>query len=361
MDRRSFLSSATLGTGAAVLGLSEVQAKSRRGAAPAAAAPVEGAPVRPAMLKKGDTVGVVAMSSLILDPDDYAEITPTLGYFGLEAKIAPHVHARSREIHASIRERVQDLHDLFADKKVKAIFCARGGYGASEVLPFLDFDIIRANPKVFVGYSDVTVLHHAIRKHTNLTTFHGPMPVASRMTGFTEEWFTKAVFSTTPLGVLGRPAEANPLRPNYPLRTIVGGAAIGRITGGNLSMLISLMGTPNEPDTRGAILFLEDIDEEPYRIGRMLIQLHQAGKLDAAAGVIMGKCKNCGPAAYQPSFSSPYTFGEHVDNVLSELKVPVLSGPAVGHTDDQLTLPIGALARLDADAKTIELLESGVV
>jgi muramoyltetrapeptide carboxypeptidase len=365
MDRRSFLFSAALGTGAAVGAFETADARAKARApskeTPAKADATAGAPIKPAALSRGDTVGVVALSSPIIDPDDFARIEPVLGVFGLKAKIAPHVHGRSREIKASIRERVGDLHDLFADPSVKAVFCARGGYGASELLPHLDYDVIRANPKVFVGYSDACVVHQAIRRNANLVTFHGPMPVASAMTHYTQDWFNKAVFQTTPIGLVKNPDESNPLRPAYPLRTIVGGAATGRLVGGNLSMIIATMGTPYEVDTKGAIFFLEDVDEEPYRVGRMLIQLHEAGKLDAAAGVIMGKCQNCGPATYKPSTVSPYTLNEHIDQVMTELKVPVLSGLAVGHTDDQLTLPLGAMARLDADAKTLEVLEAGVV
>ena len=315
---------------------------------------------KPAGLQKGDTVGVVALSTPIIDPDDYAKIEPTIASFGLKAKIAPHVHGRSRELGASIRDRVNDLHALFADAQVKAILCARGGYGATEILPYIDYDLVRRNPKIFVGYSETTVLHAAMSQRSGLMTFHGPMPVASSMTSFTQDSFRRTVFAPGFRGVVPRPNESNPLRPAYPLRTIRSGVALGRVAGGNLSMVISLMGTPYEVDTRDRILFLEDVDEEPYRIGRMLIQLHEAGKLDSAAGIIMGKCKNCGPAAYQPSTVSPYTLGEHIDQVMMQLKIPVLSGMAVGHTDDQVTLPIGAMARLDADSKTLEILESTV-
>jgi muramoyltetrapeptide carboxypeptidase len=355
MDRRAFLSAAGAGAALAGTAAAKGKAESKAPAAPAAL-------VKPAALRPGDTVGVVALSSMIPDPDDYAKIEPTLAAFGLKAKIAPHVRYRSREIHAAVRERVSDLHDLFADPGVKGVFCARGGYGASEVLPHLDFAVIARNPKVFVGYSDTTVVHLAIRRQAGLLTFHGPMPVASAMTRYTEEAFRRAVFSTDPIGLTPYPDEANPIRPAYPRRTIVPGRAEGPIVGGNLSMVIALMGTPNEIDTRDSILFLEDVTEEPYRIGRMLYQLAQAGKFDHVRGVIMGRCWKCEPGDFlNPSFSSIYTLGEHIDNVLGDLKVPVLSGLALGHTPEQLTMPLGARVRLDADAQTLTVLESGVV
>jgi muramoyltetrapeptide carboxypeptidase len=257
---------------------------------------------------------------------------------------------------------VDDLHGLFADNSIKAIFCARGGYGSSELLPHIDYGLIRRHPKIFIGYSDVTVLHQAFRKHAGLGTFHGPMPVASKFTKFTQTSFRSAVFSAQPLGELKNPDPANALRPDYPVRTIVSGHGEGPIVGGNMSMIVGLLGTPYEIDTRGAIIFIEDVDEEPYRIGRMLIQLKQAGKFDAVRGVVVGKCKECGPKDYKPSTVSPYTLGEHIDNVLNTLTVPVVYGFALGHTDDQITLPLGARASLLADEshQRLTILESGV-
>jgi muramoyltetrapeptide carboxypeptidase len=356
MDRREFLAT-TMVTGAAATALASEAMAAVKPAKFDPAAPL----IRPRALSSNDTVGIIAPSSAIADPDDFAKIEPTVAHFGLKPKYGEHLRWRSRNLAASIEERVRDIHGLFADQSVKAIFCARGGYGASEIVAHLDYDLIRRNPKVFVGYSDITVLHQAIRRHAGLMTFHGPMPVASPMTDFTADWFRKAVFEARPLGRLGAPAESRPLRPTYPLRTVVPGQITAPIVGGNLSMIIGMLGTPYELDTTNAILFIEDIDEEPYRIGRMLIQLKLAGKLDKAAGVIMGKCKDCGPSAYQPSFSSPYTLGEQIDNVLGALKVPVLSGMALGHTDDQLTIPLGAKATLDATAHTLTIEEAGVV
>jgi muramoyltetrapeptide carboxypeptidase len=138
------------------------------------------------------------------------------------------------------------------------------------------------------------------------------------------------------------------------------GRATGRLIGGNLTLVSTTLGTPYEIETRGRILFLEDVEEEPYSIDRMLTHLRLAGKLDGIAGLIFGECMDCRPKDYQPSGALPYSFGEVLDNILGGLKVPVLSGLTIGHTDDQLTLPVGVMATLDADKGTLEITESGV-
>lgn len=344
MDRRNFI------------GALLAAAPGAKHAAASSASAADAALIRPPLLSKGDKVGVIAPSSPITDPEDYARIEPTVRSFGLEPVVAPHVHRRALEFKASIQDRLDDLHALFADRSIKAVFSARGGYGASELLPHIDYGLIRRNPKIFVGYSDATALHCAFRNMAGLMTYHGPMPVASKLTPFTRAWFEKAAFAPGALGTLGRPEEPNPLRPAYPLRTLSPGVATAPVVGGNLSILVSLFGTPYEIDTRGKILFIEDIDEEAYRIGRMLTQLKLAGKLDGAAGVLVGRCKDVGPRDFKPSTVSPYSFADTLDQTLADLPIPVLYGMALGHTDDQLTLPLGATARLDATAQTLTFL-----
>jgi muramoyltetrapeptide carboxypeptidase len=176
-------------------------------------------------------------------------------------------------------------------------------------------------------------------------------------TPYTQAHFRRALFETKPLGVLTNPLEENQLRPDHALRAIRPGRATGRLTGGNLTLICNTLGTPFDIETRGRILFLEDVDEEPHRIDRMLTQLRLTGKLDEAAGVIFGECENCGPSDYKPSTVIPYSIGEILENILGSLKVPVLSGLTVGHTADQLTLPLGLAATLDADKGTLEIKE----
>jgi muramoyltetrapeptide carboxypeptidase len=293
----------------------------------------------------------------VSDPDRVLLAEKTLEFFGLKMKMGRNVQKRYGYLGGSIEERVADLHDMFRDPSVDAVFAIRGGYGSPQLLDRIDYDLIRRNPKVFLGYSDITAMHLAIHQKTGLVTFHGPMPLA-RFPMFTQVFFRRVMFDGRPAGKLTNPPPSDPLRPSHNLRAIRAGKAQGRLIGGNLTLVCSLMGTPYEIDTRGKILFIEDVGEEPYRIDRMLTQLRLAGKLDAAAGVIWGECSDCGPKDYKPSFESTLSTGEVAQNILSAVKVPVLSGLTIGHTDDQLTLPIGVMATLDADNGQLIIEES---
>jgi muramoyltetrapeptide carboxypeptidase len=315
--------------------------------------------IKPKALRAGDLVGVVAPGTAVPDPERLALVEPTLRFFGLRAKLGRYVARGSGHVTRTVSERVDDLHAMFRDPEVKAVFCIRGGYGSMQLLDKLDYDLIRRNPKVFIGYSDITALHLAINRHAALVTFHGPI-VLSSFTDYTQRNFRQALFDARPAGKLTNPQESNQLRPEHPLRTIRAGTATGQLVGGNLSLVTALMGTPYEIETRGRILFIEDVGEEPYRIDRMLTQLRLAGKLDQAAGIVFGECSECAPNDYKPSFAWDATLGEVLDNILGATRVPVLSGLTIGHTADQLTLPLGVNATLNADEKTLELKEAGV-
>jgi muramoyltetrapeptide carboxypeptidase len=315
--------------------------------------------VKPRALREGDTVGLVTPATYVADPDRIALAERTLKYFGLRTRLGRNVRRRSGYLGGSVAERLADLHELFADQDVKGVFCIRGGYGSGQLLDKLDYGLIRKNPKVFLGYSDITSLHLAIHRETGLVTFHGPV-VVSAFTEYTQKHFRAALFSTQPIGAVTNPPDKNTLRPGHILRTVCPGRARGRLIGGNLSLVCSLMGTPWEIDTRGRILFIEDVGEQPYSIDRLLTQLRLAGKLDAAAGIIFGECSDCRPREFQPSFESSFSLGEVVDAVLGGLKIPVLYGLTIGHTDDQLTLPLGVEATLDADKGELIIEESGV-
>ncbi|HEX7998790.1 MAG TPA: LD-carboxypeptidase [Pyrinomonadaceae bacterium] len=316
--------------------------------------------LRPKALRPGDTVGIITPSTPVIDPDRLAVVERTMKYFKLRWKTGKNVGRRSVDYKSFVEERLDDLHAMFRDPGVNAVFALRGGYGAPQLLDRIDYDLIRRNPKIFLGFSDITALHLAIHKRTGLVTFHGPN-VASGFSNYTQQHFHRALFETTPPGRLTNPTETNELRPNHTLRTIRSGTATGPLTGGNLSLIVATMGTPYEIETRGRIFFIEDVGEEPYRVDRMLTQLRLAGKLEQAAGIIFGECAGCAPGDYKPSTASPYTLGEVVDNILGALKIPVLSGLTIGHTTDQLTLPLGVMATLDADKGTLEIKEAGVV
>lgn len=315
--------------------------------------------IRPRALRNGDTVGIITPATYVSDPDRLALVSRTLKHFGLGMKMGKHAGKRMGDYRLSIDERLDDLHGMFRDDAVQAVFALRGGYGSAHLLDRIDYDLIRRHPKIFLGYSDITAMHLAINKHARLITFHGPI-LLSRFTEYTQTNFRKALFETKPIGKVTNPTEGNELRTEHTLRTIRPGTATGRLTGGNLTLISTTLGTPYEIETRGAILFLEDVEEEPYSIDRMLTQLRLAGKFDGVAGVIFGECTDCRPNDYKPSTASPYSLGETLNNILGSMRVPVLYGLTIGHTDDQLTLPLGVQATLDADAGTLEIKETGV-
>jgi len=324
-------------------------------------APVMGATglIKPKVLQRGDTVGLVTPATYVCSPDEIATALRTAEYFGLKVKMGPNVRKRAGYLGGTIEERASDVNAMFADPGVKAIFAIRGGYGSAQILPALDYGLIAKNPKIFQGYSDITAMHLAIHQKTGLVTFHGPV-MLSGFTPYTIEHFKRALFETKAIGAVTNPPESNTLRPNHTLRTVRGGKARGPLVAGNLTLISTTMGTPYEIDTKGRIVCIEDVGEEPYSMDRMLTQLRLSGKLDAAAGVVFGECSRCTPREYRPGFDSNFSLGEIVDDILGGLKIPVLAGLTFGHTADQLTLPLGCMAALDADKGRLTIEESGV-
>jgi muramoyltetrapeptide carboxypeptidase len=316
--------------------------------------------VKPAVLKPGDTVGLITPSTYVSNPDSLQLAERTMDFFGLKYKYGRNVRKRNGYLGGTVEERVADLHEMFADPAVRAVFALRGGYGSSQLLDRLDYGLIRRNPKIFLGYSDITALHLAIHRRSGLVTFHGPTPL-SRFSPYTQEHFRRALFEPKPLGVLRNPPDSDPLRPAHSTRTVRPGKARGPLTGGNLTLISTTLGTPYEIDTRGKIFFLEDVEEQPYSIDRMLTHLRLAGKFDEAAGVVFGECADCRPRDFRPSFESNFSLGEILDEILGKLRVPVLFGLTIGHTPDQLTLPLGLMATLDADDGTLAIEESATV
>jgi muramoyltetrapeptide carboxypeptidase len=302
-------------------------------------------------LKPGDTIAVVAPSSPV-SRERLEDGVKLLREWGFNVRLMPST-ATGRGYLAGKSDvaRAADLIDAFADPEVAGIICVRGGYGAQRLLPLLDWDVIRANPKPFCGYSDVTALHLAIRKEAGFVTFHGPM--ASRqgdereLHPWTAAGLKAALTSTAPLGVIASP-------PDGPtVTTVCAGRATGPLTGGNLTMVASLVGTPWAVDARGCILLLEDTNESPYRVDRMLTQLLLSGTLDGVAGVVFGDSPDCDAPADDPrSFPLTYILADR----LGTLGVPVIYGFPCGHTLFRATLPLGVPATLGA-AGTLELLE----
>jgi muramoyltetrapeptide carboxypeptidase len=314
-------------------------------------------PVKPRVLKPGDTVGLITPSTYVSDPDRIDLALRTIDYFGLKPKLGRNVRKRTGYLGGTVQERIDDLHAAFSDPEVKAVFCIRGGYGSAQLLDSINYELIRKNPKIFIGYSDITAMHLAIHRMTGLVTFHGPVTL-SGFSPYTLEYFKRAIFEAKPLGTLSNPPESNTLRPKHPTRVLMAGKATGPLIGGNLSLISTTMGSPYEIQTDGCILFLEDVDEQPYSMDRMLTHLRLAGKFKNIKGLIIGECADCRPREFRPSFESTFSLGEVLDNILGDLKVPVLAGLTIGHTEDQMTLPEGVKATLDTATASLTIEES---
>jgi muramoyltetrapeptide carboxypeptidase len=233
------------------------------------------------------------------------------------------------------------------DPAVKAIFCGRGGYGVSRLLEHAQPSDLKRRPKIIVGFSDITLLHLACQK-AGLVSFWGPMPATTAgLTPYSLAWLRRALEPTRPVGRI--PLAGPVVRP---------GRAEGRLTGGTLTLLAASLGTPYAVETRDRIVFLEDIGEEPYRVDRMLTHLLAAGRLRDAAGIVLGRFVKCAPkdASLRPSLTLRQIFADR----LGTLGIPVVSGLPVGHIPNQVTLPYGITARLDATRKSLEILEPAV-
>ncbi len=309
----------------------------------------------PKRLAPGDTVGLVVPATAAFEADEIQFAKEQMEAIGFKVVVGPHAFDKWGYFAGRDRDRAGDINRMFADDQVAGVVCYTGGWGSPRVLPFLDYDLIVRKPKVLIGYSDITALLNAVHKKTGLITFHGPVG-GSTFEPFTLENFHRVVMTAAPAGMLPTPSKKpNELvdRTNRVVK-LTKGSASGRLIGGNLTMIATLMGTPFQPDTDGAIVFLEDVHEEPYRIDRMLTQLAMGGMFDHAAGIVFGRCSDCGVKG--PSFS----LEEILHDRFGALPVPVISGLSFGHIEQKLVLPIGARATLDANAGTLRIDEAAV-
>ncbi len=258
----------------------------------------------------------------------------------------------------SDERRAKELMDAFKNKSVNAIFPGTGGYGTTRILDLLDYEIIRKNPKILIGFSDITGLHLAINKKTDLIMFHTPSPMyglgsENNLSPISDYYFWKAVEQDNPNGYT---IDLEPFGLKDSVIIIHPGIGTGQLIGGNLSLINTLMGTPYEIDTDGKILFIEDVGEAPYRIDRYLSQLKMGGKLDHLQGVILGKFTRRSDEI--PDDPKSFKMIEVLKQYFSDLGVPVLANYPVGHYKYNVTLPIGALVRIDAEKKLINILQS---
>lgn len=253
--------------------------------------------------------------------------------------LVPRLGARARRkdgyLAGSDEERAADFNEAVRDPQVRGVFALRGGYGTMRILDALDYDALAADPKVLLGYSDLTALLNAVTQRTGLVTFHGPVAALSDFTENETAWLRRAVLQLEPLGELACD-EAS---------VIADGNAQGRVRGGNLSLVSALEGTPFEIDTAASILVLEEVDEAPYRIDRMLTQLRLSGALARVAGVLVGRCARCGVNEDHPYAAMPLE--RTLRDRLGDLGVPVIAELPIGHAGEQWTLPIGLDARIE--------------
>jgi len=315
-------------------------------------------PTKPDRLNCGDTIGIVAPASAAPDPKNIDRSVAVLERLGFKARLAPNVRKRWGFLAGSDRDRASDLMKMFADRKVKAILCVRGGYGTARLLPLLDYQAIRANPKIFVGYSDVTSLHCAFLVKSNLVSFHGPMLdsdfVKQSLPDFTLQSFLK---------ILMQPCSPGSICDGYKKKTVTilrRGVVSGPLMGGNISLLCATLSTPYQPSFKNRILFFEDRDELPYRFDRMLTQLLNAGLLQQVAGIAIGVNPNCKDPKARNAREYRQTLEEVLKERLLPLKVPIVAGLPFGHIPLNATLPVGVRATLDAVKGDLTIDESAV-
>lgn len=312
--------------------------------------------IKPKRLRTGDTVGIIAPSSG-LSKEAFDKALQNLIDLGLQVKVGKSARRENGFLAGTDKERLDDLHWAFADPEVKAVWCVRGGYGATRLLPNVNFDLIRRNPKIFIGFSDITALHTAIFQNCGLVTFHGPS-ASSEYSDYSKMHVVNTLMKPSAPYKIELSAYNQTQTSNlYRTETIVAGKARGTLVGGNLSLLAALCGTLYAlKNPKGKLLFLEDVNEQPYRIDRMLTQLRQSIDLKQFAGIALGVFENCNPRT--PNTQS---LMEVLKDRLSDLGIPVIYGLSFGHIRDQFTLPVGLKAELDTEKATLTLLENAVV
>lgn len=308
--------------------------------------------IKPQRLKKGDTVMLVTPGSFIGD-ESLQKAIHNLESLGLQVQLSDHIRAKKGYTAGSVEQRVADLHQAFSHPDIKAVWCARGGYGCAQLLPHLDFDLIQRHPKILIGFSDITILLHAVTLKTGLTTFHGPVG-SSEFTPYTRKWLQQTLF--TPVASLTMPISETPIN-GLPPFTIRPGKAQGSLFGGNLTLLASAVGTPWIPNFKGKLVFMEEIGEKPYRIDRMITQIKQGTNIHEAEGIVLGHFTDCEASSGDLSLSLKQT----LFSAFEFFEKPVGYGYTWGHIDQMTTLPIGLQATIDTQDFSLTLLESPVI
>ena len=308
-------------------------------------------------LKKGDTIGLIAPGYAV-KPNILKEIKKTLKDMGFVPFHTDRIHGNHGYFSDTDEERAADLNEMFANTKVDAILCARGGYGCTRIMQMIDYENIKLNPKLLIGFSDITALLNGIQKETGLITFHGP--VGSTL----DDDYSKQEFSNTlihpkyPQVITNVTLEDKEMMNDveYERYTITPGQSTGKLVGGSLTLVNALIGTPHEIDFTDAIVCLEDVEEAPYRIDRMLTQLLEGPSFKKAKGIVFGVCTGCNSSSNSKSF----TLKEVIMDRIAPLNIPAAYGMSFGHVPNNFTFPIGVNANWDADKMTLKILEKAV-
>ncbi len=338
-SRRKFIRNISLGAG--LLSTSNLFAGSKQAGLYAPNPAI----LLPPRLKKGDLIALMAPAGAIFNDDTVPKATAAVEAMGFRVKIGETAKTKTGYLAGDDEFRGKEFMAFMLDKEVKAIIALRGGWGCARMLPFIDMSLIADSKKIISGFSDITTLLLALYAKTGLVTFHGPVG-NSTWEGATTENFLSVV----------QDAEFPFIMSNPEVKTIHTGYAKGILLGGNLSIICSLIGTGFLPDFKNSILFLEETEEEPYRVDRLLTQLAQNGILDNLAGVVFGTCAKCEPEEPEKSF----TLDQVLDYHFKTRNYPVIKGFAIGHIKDKFTLPVGVLAELNTEKSSLTLMEPAV-
>ncbi|MEX2511775.1 MAG: LD-carboxypeptidase [Cyclobacteriaceae bacterium] len=344
MNKRTFIK--TLGVGFGVLPF--------KGLAFEMENPQKNQKILPKPLQPGDLVGLISPAAATAERIEFTFAREALEALDLKVKEGRHLSSRRGHLAGTDEQRAQDLNAMFSDKRVKGVICIRGGSGAARILPMIDYENIRRNPKPLLGYSDITALHNAIYAQTGLITFHGPNGTGS-WNSFNVSQFRKIFFeqSTEIIYENEVPETDDLVVKENRIQVIYPGSTQGELVGGNLTVLTALAGSPYLPDFQDKILFLEDIGEEPYRIDRMMSTLMLMGVFKKIKGFVFGQCTDCTPSGGYGNLTLDQLF----DDYILPLKIPAYRGAMIGHIPQQFILPFGAKVRMDAEKGILELKE----
>jgi len=315
-------------------------------------------PIKPPRLNFGDRIGIVTPASPPPDPNAIDHSIAVLESFGFKVELAASARKRLGFLAGNDRERARDLMRMFSTPKIRALFCLRGGYGTARILPLLDYALIRANPKILLGYSDITSLHCALLKQAGLVSFHGPMLnsdlIKKNLPPFTLQCLLRMLMEAAPPGSICDDTT------NKSISVLRTGKVSGELLGGNLSVLNTTLGTAYQPSFKGKILFLEDLNEPPYRCDRLLTHLLNSGALTQVAGIAIGSISNCATPKASPAHEYTQTLQDVLQDRLLPLRIPVVTGLPFGHARLNATLPLGVRAILDARKGDLIITEPAV-